>query len=87
MTRSFPSREMPRTPPEFRLAMRRLVSGKRIVLKVNGETTVDYTEPEKPERPEGRERRVLSHGPIALQAHDPNSTVFYRSIKIKVLPD
>lgn len=64
-----------------------IVSGKRIVLKVNGETTVDYTEPENPERPEGRERRVLSHGPIALQAHDPNSTVFYRSIRIKVLPD
>lgn len=54
-----------------------LVSGKQIVLKVNGQTTVDYTEPENPERPKGRERRVLSHGQIALQAHDPNSTVFY----------
>lgn len=63
------------------------VSGKRIVLKVNGQTTVDYTEPDKPERPAGRERRVLSHGQIALQAHDPNSTVLYRSIKLKVLPD
>ncbi len=31
-----------------------LVSGKRIVLKVNGKTTVDYTEPENPERPKGR---------------------------------
>jgi hypothetical protein len=64
-----------------------IVTGKRITLKVNGETTVDYTEPENPERPQGREKRVLSHGPIALQAHDPGSTVFYRSIKIKVLPD
>jgi hypothetical protein len=64
-----------------------IVSGKRITLKVDGETTVDYTEPENPERPAGRERRILSHGPIALQAHDPNSTVLYRSIKIKVLPD
>jgi hypothetical protein len=64
-----------------------LVSGKRIVLKVNGETTVDYTEPENPERPKGRENRVLSHGQIALQAHDPNSTVFYRNIRVKVLPE
>ena len=30
-----------------------IVSGKRIVLKVNGQTTVDYTEPENPPRPQG----------------------------------
>jgi len=64
-----------------------LVSGKRIVLKVNGQTTADYTEPENPERPKGREQRILSHSGIALQAHDPNSTVSYRNIRIKVLPD
>ena len=64
-----------------------IVTGERIVLKVNGQTTVDYTEPENPERPEGRERRVLSRGQIALQAHDPNSMVFYRNIRIKVLPE
>ena len=64
-----------------------IVSGKRIMLKVNGETTVDYTEPENPERPKGREKRVLSRGGLALQAHDPMSRVYYRSIKIKVLPE
>ncbi len=64
-----------------------LVSGKQIVLKVNGQTTVDYTEPENPERPKGREGRVLSQGQIALQAHDPNGRVFYRNIRMKVLPD
>ncbi len=63
------------------------VSGKRIVVKVNGETTADYTEPENPERPKGREQRVLSHGQIAIQAHDPDSRVFFRSIRVKVLPD
>jgi hypothetical protein len=63
-----------------------LVSGKRIVLKVNGQTTVDYTEPANPPRPAGRENRILSHGQIALQAHDPNSTVFYRNIRVKLLP-
>jgi len=64
-----------------------LVSGKRIILKVNGNMTVDYTEPPNPKRPETWEQRVLSHGLIAVQAHDPNSMVFYRNIRIKVLPD
>ncbi len=64
-----------------------LVSGKRIVLKVNGKTTVDYTEPANPKRPDSWEDRVLSHGLIAIQAHDPNSTVLYRKIRVKVLPD
>ena len=64
-----------------------LVSGKRIILKVNGKTTVDYTEPPNPKRPETWERRVLSHGLIAVQAHDADSTVLYRNIRVKVLPD
>lgn len=63
------------------------VSGKRIILKVNGATTVDYTEPPMVKRPESWEQRVMSHGLIALQAHDANSTVLYRNIRIKVLPD
>jgi hypothetical protein len=63
------------------------VTGKRIVLKINGKTMVDYTEAANPERPKGREKRVLSHGGIALQGHDPKSLVLYRNIRIKVLPD
>jgi len=64
-----------------------LVSGKRIVIKVNGKTTVDYTEPANVKRPDSWEDRVLSHGLIALQAHDAKSTVLYRKIRVKVLPD
>jgi hypothetical protein len=64
-----------------------VVAGRRIVLKVNGKTSVDYTEPPNVKRPETWEQRVLSHGLIAVQAHDANSTVFYRNIRIKVLPD
>ena len=64
-----------------------IVSGKQIVLKVNGVTAVDYTEPANPERPKGREGRVLSHGQIALQAHDPKSTVLYKNIRIRLLPE
>jgi hypothetical protein len=54
---------------------------------VNGKTTVDYTEPANPKRPDSWEQRVLSHGLIALQAHDPDSTVLYRKIRVKVLPE
>lgn len=64
-----------------------VVSGKRIVLKVNGLTAVDYTEPANPTRPASWQDRVLSHDLLAVQAHDPNSTVLYRNIRVKVLPD
>lgn len=58
-----------------------IVKGKRIVLKINNKTIVDYTEPADLDRPE----RCLDHGTIALQAHDPKSIVFYKDLKIKAL--
>lgn len=61
------------------------VEGKRIVLTANGETTVDYTEPENAERGEGMEGRRLSSGTFALQCHDPDSRVAYRNIRVKVV--
>jgi hypothetical protein len=64
-----------------------LVNGKKISIKINGKTVVEYTEEDKPVRKKGREERLLSHGAIALQAHDPNSTTFFRKIQIKKLPD
>jgi len=63
------------------------VEGKHITLAVNGKTTADYTEPTPPNRRKGREGRVLSHGTFALQGHDPNSKVWFRNIRVKVLPD
>ena len=61
------------------------VRGKQITLKVNGETIVDYTEPEDPPQPDPTRDRRLSHGTIALQAHDPGSLVHVRNIRIKPL--
>jgi hypothetical protein len=47
---------------------------------------VDYTEPVSPfQTKEGY--RVLSNGTIAFQCHDPESTVFFKNIKLKPLPD
>ncbi|MHB0956727.1 MAG: 3-keto-disaccharide hydrolase [Pirellulaceae bacterium] len=59
-----------------------IVKGKHIVTKVNGKTLVDYTEPDDVEG-----GRKLSSGTIAIQAHDPKSKVFIKSIKVKVLED
>ena len=63
------------------------VQGKRIVIRVDGETLVDYTEPENVERPEEMSGRVLSSGTFALQGHDPESRVYYRNIMVKPLPE
>lgn len=61
------------------------VKGKHIVVRVNGEVTVDYTEPEGVER-EGRfAGRLIDKGTFALQGHDPGSTVYYRQIWVKPL--
>ncbi len=64
-----------------------VVKGKQIIVNINGKPVVDYTEEDKPVRKKGREERLLSHGPIALQAHDPESTTFFRNIQIKKLAD
>lgn len=64
-----------------------LVEGKRIQLKINGKTMVDYTEPESQEAfSEGFERR-LGQGTIALQAHDPDSVVYFKNLQFKRLAD
>jgi hypothetical protein len=63
-----------------------IVEGRRIQLKVNGETLVDYTEPEgKQAESESFERR-LGKGTFALQAHDPESKVYFRNLQVKRLP-
>ncbi|HKO80462.1 MAG TPA: DUF1080 domain-containing protein [Chitinophagaceae bacterium] len=63
------------------------VEGKRIVIKINDKTVVDYTEPDNPERTEGNSLRKLSTGTFALQGHDPKSKVYYKNILVKVLPE
>jgi hypothetical protein len=58
-----------------------IVQGKNIVIKINGETITDYTEPDDLKRPE----RQLSSGTFALQAHDPGSKVLYKELMVKHL--
>jgi hypothetical protein len=57
------------------------VRGKHIVIKIDGKTVVDYTEPDKVagNRP--------PHGTFALQAHDPGSKVYFKNIMVKPVPE
>ena len=63
------------------------VQGSRITIKVNGKTMVEYTEPDNAERPENMSERLLSSGTFALQGHDPESTVYYKNIMVRPLPE
>lgn len=58
-----------------------IVNGKHIVIKINGETISDYTEPDDLDRPD----RQLSSGTFAIQAHDPGSKVLYKDLMFKPL--
>jgi hypothetical protein len=63
-----------------------IVQGSTITIKLNGKEVVKWTQPA--DWNGGREGpgRVISHGTIALQGHDPNSTVHYKNIRIRPLP-
>ena len=61
------------------------VNGKRVIIKINDKTVVDYTEPENVKREPGNEGRLISSGTFALQGHDPKSTVHYRNIFVRPL--
>jgi hypothetical protein len=61
------------------------VEGKRITIKINDKTVVDYTEPSDLKRNGGDSIRRLSSGTFALQGHDPKSTVYYKNIMVKGL--
>ena len=62
------------------------VSGKEVTIKVNDKTVVDYKEPGNVQRPDGMKDRVLSSGTFALQGHDPGSTVYFKNIRVRILP-
>lgn len=65
------------------------VEGKRVIVKINDKTVVDYTEPANVSeiRSAGDKDRVISSGTFALQGHDPNSKVYFKNIMVKPLPD
>lgn len=64
-----------------------IVNGKNVRVLIDGKEVVNYTEPDNPERPDGMKGRLLSSGTIALQGHDPGSTVYFKDIMLRLLPD
>ena len=57
------------------------VRGKRVVVRVNGQVVVDYSE--AADRADGPR---LGSGTLALQAHDPGSEVHYRNLRMRPFP-
>lgn len=64
-----------------------MVQGKRVVVKINDKTVVDFTEPADLKRNGGDSLRRISSGTFALQGHDPKSKVYYKNLRVKILPD
>lgn len=64
-----------------------VVKDKRIVVKVNDTQTADWTQPaDWNGGREGPGRAITgAGGTVALQAHDPHSTVYFKNIRIKPL--
>jgi hypothetical protein len=60
------------------------VQGKKITISIDGKVVNEYEEPAQAESGSDPGRR-LSQGTIALQAHDPGSTVMYKNIRVKRL--
>jgi hypothetical protein len=61
------------------------VEGKRVTIKINGQTTAEFTEPDDWTPPKGMPGRRLAEGTFCLQGHDPKSVTYYKDIFVKPL--
>lgn len=62
-----------------------LVQGDRITVKYNGKVIADWMQPSDWNGTKDFADRKIAPGTIALQGHDPGSTVHYKNIRIKAL--
>lgn len=70
-----------------------IVKGNKVTIQVDGKKVAEWTQPEGfqglNEKKEGQPYfplRKLASGTFALQGHDPGSVVFYKNIRVKLLP-
>jgi hypothetical protein len=63
-----------------------IVQDKTVTIKLNGKEVVKWTQPSDWNGGREGSGRALGHGTIAFQGHDPNSTVHYKNVRIKLLP-
>ncbi|HVT94438.1 MAG TPA: DUF1080 domain-containing protein [Bryobacteraceae bacterium] len=62
-----------------------VVKGDTITVRVNGKQVVNWTQPANWGGTSDFSGRRIEAGTIALQRHDPNSVVYYKNIRIKLL--
>ncbi|MFL0684565.1 MAG: DUF1080 domain-containing protein [Algoriphagus aquaeductus] len=62
-----------------------IVNGDKATVKINDKVVMEYDESEDQNRPANAGEKKFDRGTIALQAHDPESEIYYRSVKIKLL--
>ena len=60
-------------PPDTWFTQHVIAQGNHIIIKVNGETVVDYVD----------KKNSFRKGYLALQQHDPGSTVRYRNLRMR----
>ena len=63
-----------------------IVNGDQVTVKINGKTVMEYDESEDKNRPANAGEKKIDRGTFALQAHDPESVIYYKSVKVKILP-
>ncbi|WP_192348135.1 DUF1080 domain-containing protein [Algoriphagus sp. Y33] len=64
-----------------------IVEGDVVTVKINGETINIYDQSKDENRKGDLGTKKLDRGTIALQAHDPKSVIYFKSVKVKILPD
>lgn len=62
-----------------------VVKGDTITVKVDGKLVAQWTQPADWAGTKDFPDRRIAAGTIALQGHDPGSTVYYKNIRIKIL--
>ena len=62
-----------------------IVKDNAVTLKIDGKTVTEWTQPADFKPVQGHPGRFIQHGTVALQGHDPNSQVYFKSVVIKAL--
>ena len=62
-----------------------VVQGAHVVIYIDDKKAADWTQPDDWKGTKDFAERRIDHGTIALQGHDPKSTVYYKNIRIKIL--
>ena len=62
-----------------------IVKGDQATVKINDKVVMEYDESDDSNRPANAGEKKFDRGTIALQAHDPESVIYYRNVKIKLL--